>query len=249
MPKIDPSKNYKQINQRKLFETTASCKYGHKKMQWTHNNGGKQRFLEIYKQDLKNKVLDFILYDLKKHPEIIVLGPGLGHDTILLKKELESYGIKPMIDTLNLTQRELDEKVAKKIREDHSQPFLPFEKINEVEHSVIVKKLKHKYDIFVAPASVGTHTKSAPYALFQSSLLLKVGGRGFIEIFLIDRKGFNEIEIAKRMLKAYNKTAKEKVEVDFKFLEDTLSKETGQTMINGKEYAVKIIWVEINRKK
>lgn len=249
-----PINNKHKINKRRIIEDLKDVeKYTRqtKTEPWLYRDGGKRRYKEIYVEELKNKVLNFILNDLKKNPEIIILGPGIGHDTAILKRELESYGINPQIDVFNLTKFALDESLLKQkiIRNDYSKQFLAFEKINEIEHATLVKKIKHKYDIFVAPASVGRYTNSVPYALFQTSLILNKGGRGYIECVFIDRKGFDEIKIAQRMLAAYNKTAKEKVKIDLKILKETLSEATRVININQKEYVSRSVWVEVRRKE
>jgi hypothetical protein len=219
--------------------------------EWLINNGSKARFHEIYKIELKDRVLSFILNDLKKHPEIIVLGPAQGHAATCLKKDLASYGIDSKIDVFNITKYALDSELLKQktIRKDHSKEYLPFERINEIEHAKLAKEIKHKYDVFVAPASVGWFTNSVPYALFQSSLLLKKNGRGYLQTLIIDKKNYNEITIAKRMVEGYNKTAKEKVEIEFKMIKDTISTNTTPITVYGKSYDARSVWVEITRKK
>ena len=117
------------------------------------NNGGEHRFEHIYyKRSLKKKILDFILEELKQYPEVMVLGPGEGHDTALLKLELEKYGVNPEIDVLNLYKGTLDKDLIKKriIRNDLSADKA-FEQINLFDDFNHVKKLFENYHMVIAP--------------------------------------------------------------------------------------------------
>lgn len=212
-------------------------------------NGNRNRYEEIYRYKLKEEVSNFILNDLKKHPEVMILGPGIGYDTAILKKELESIGIKPTIDVLNIFKSTLDKKLVEKkiIREDLSREKV-FEHINSIADSEIINKVKGKYDVIVAPASVGYYSTSPPYTLFQTALMLSKKGRAFVEVALINNLKKNAIEkilkIAPRMIEVFNKTHN----LDLKY-EFSQVKGTYDSYSRPDYNKIEVFYVRIQRKK
>ena len=204
------------------------------------NNGGSHRFEQIYGGRLRKKILDFVLDELKQHPEIMVLGPGEGHDTALLKLELEKYGIKPEIDALNLYKGTLDKELIKKriIRNDLSADKV-FEQINQHDDSKLVKRLFENYHLVIAPKSVGVFNKSRAFSLYQVALMLKPNGRAYVELTFDFRKDLNffkngpnkskmllEVEkqrtIALRMIDSFLKNHKLNRKFEISVLKDTI---------------------------
>jgi hypothetical protein len=206
-----------------------------------YNNGGGHRFNQIYMQgSLKKKILDYVLEELKKHPDIMVLGPGEGHDTAMLKSVLEQYGVKPVIDALNLYKGTLDKNLIKKkiIRADLSVDKT-FEHINFFDDPKLVKKLMANYHLVIAPKSVGVFTNSRAFSLYQVALMLKPKGRAYVEItfdFMKDpeffKNGVNKTKIvsefskqktiAIRMLSSFLKKQKLDWEYDISVLEESI---------------------------
>ena len=184
VPKKDKHVNKRPLSKRLIYSDVLDVK--NNRELWRENNknhGHPERYQDIYVKQLKNGVLDFILNDLQKHPDIMVLGPADGHDTVELKVQLEKYGIKPKLDVINFYKDTLNKQYLqnKSIRTDFSQNKA-FEKLNFIDDISLINEIFEKYHLVIAPKSMGYYTSSESFTLYQSALLLQKGGRAYIEI-------------------------------------------------------------------
>ncbi|HPC10210.1 MAG TPA: hypothetical protein PLN85_03965 [archaeon] len=146
--------------------------------------GDSKRFYNIYIDALKGKPLIHLEKIKNKNPQIMVLGAGGGQDIILLKEYLEYKNIFPDIDVFSLT-KSLDKNIIETntVKNDYSFDT-PLESIDpeNPKHKKIIDKLIGKYDLVMAPLSVGMYTKYPAVNIFRTALLLKKGGKAYIEI-------------------------------------------------------------------
>jgi hypothetical protein len=150
--------------------------------------GGLGRFATIY-PELQEKPLHHLLSIKNKNPEIMILGAGLGLDSYLFKKELLKKKINATMDVFSLNKIKeskfplmerllFRKKILKSIRNDYSNNDY-FENISLYKD--LPNKLIGKYDLVMASSSVGVFTNHREFNLFQSAILLKKGGKAFIE--------------------------------------------------------------------
>ena len=141
-------------------------------------NGQKERFKEIFFLNLYKKPLDFLQKLKKQNPNVMFLGSGRGGTISEFLKYTSKFKIKPLVDTFSLTKN-LSKSVLSKVRKDYSAN-IGFEELNTKNSKY--KFLENKYDLIVGAMSVGYHTKYPANALFTSALMLKKGGKAYIEI-------------------------------------------------------------------
>ncbi|GEM_PF-2261046 len=208
---------------------------------WQYCDGGFHRYEQIYKENLNHKPLNFLLHELKVHnPQVMILGPGKGHDNTIFKSELEDYGVNLHIDTLGYSKTIDKELLSQEIiRKDYSPNIskpLAFEHINPIEHPKLANKIIGKYHLVIAERSIGVYGESKPYALFQASLLLAKKGRAYIDINY--KAPIKQIlDVTGRMINAYNKI--NKLNLKFKIQE---IKE-----LSGKNEDTKYTYIQIDR--
>lgn len=145
--------------------------------------GAFHRFRNVYFSELKGIPLKFLIALRKRNPKVMVLGPGLGLDLIELKRYLEHYGIDPEIDTFAITKA-LDQD-AKELTVTNEFAFnTPLELIDpkKPEHNAFVEHVINRYDLVVAPLSVGFHTHYPAQNSFKSALMLNKGGEAFVQL-------------------------------------------------------------------
>jgi hypothetical protein len=201
---------------------------GRRKEDWDIN-GETYRFKQIYKIILNNKPVAFLLSLKKRKPKIMILGAGIGNDLIEFKKELNKHNISPVFDVFSLTKALSDEVTNKKIARHDYSTNLGFEQIDPrvPSHKKIVDKTKGKYDLVMAPLSVGTYTKYPSTILLNSAMLLSKGGRAYVFMGLNhlvvigeNRIDGNIFELNKKYVLLFNKfvsSINKKENTDYKF--------------------------------
>lgn len=152
--------------------------------------GRKNRFYQIFEKSLKNNPILFLqerFANTKKNPQVMFLGPGKGEYILEFINALNYKSpkkIDPLIDVFAL-KKGLSEEVQRKIRNDFSSE-IAFEKLNtKTSNEVVInfqKKLINSYDLIMAPLSVGFHTQYPANALFTSAMMLKKGGKAFVQV-------------------------------------------------------------------
>lgn len=149
--------------------------------------GNREKFYSLFITVLEYKPLTFLkerFVNSKTKPQIMFLGPGRGGYIPIFKSALKSKNIIPEIDVFAL-KKSISENVKKEIKTDFSSK-IPFEKLNTKTSNKNVKKLQeaflHKYDLIMAPLSVGFHTLYPANALFTTALMLKTGGKAYIQV-------------------------------------------------------------------
>jgi len=168
--------------------------------------GKAHRFEIIYVKKFKQLPLEFLKKNKNKKPKIMILGAGLGEDIKLLKTELQKDNIKPNVDVFSLT-KSISETAKKEIRKDYSINKA-LETINFKENKRLVSKIKEKYDLVIAPLSVGVYTDHVAYNLFLTSKLLRPKGKAYVEVL----KNNNLIKKFTRFNELFNKQFKETAE-------------------------------------
>jgi hypothetical protein len=141
-------------------------------------NGQKERFKEIFFKNLKKKPFNFLIKLGKEKPNVMFLGAGKGDTILEFLKHTSKFKIKPIVDVFSLTKG-LSKNVLTKVRKDYSTN-IAFEELN-IKNSKY-KFLENKYDLIVGAMSVGYHTKYPTNAIFTSALMLKKGGKAYVEI-------------------------------------------------------------------
>ena len=145
--------------------------------------GAFHRFKQVYFNELKGLPLKFLIALKKRNPKVMVLGPGIGLDLIELKRYLERFEIDPEIDTFAITKA-LDVD-AKKLTVTNEFAFnTPLELIDpkNPEHNAFVNHVTNRYDLVIAPLSVGFHTHYPAQNSFKSALMLTKGGEAFVQL-------------------------------------------------------------------
>jgi|GEM_PF-1847785 len=140
-------------------------------------NGTKGRFNDIYIMEYNRKPLIHLLNLNRKSKDqlhIMILGSGKGEDTLELNKYLKSNKVDCKIDVFNLKKEVFAKSVAKIINQDYSED-IPFEKYSN-------SKLENKFDLVVSSMGVGIHTYWPELALIKSALMLKPGGKAFVDL-------------------------------------------------------------------
>ncbi len=233
----NPTKNRRTVNE--VLKETRKKRYE----SWNYCDGGAHRYREIYKENLNNRPLNFLLEKLKiKDPQLMVLGPGHGYDNALFKKELHEFRVNIHIDTLGfsktINQKLLEDKVIRKDYSPRISKAISFEHINPIEHPRLVKSILGKYHLVMGERSVGVYGASHAYALFQSSLLLAKRGRAYIDLQF--NSPLKEIlDVTRRMINSYNKTNN----TNLKFLIKEI-KETSGTNSKGNYTYIQIDRIE-----
>lgn len=145
-------------------------------------NGQESRYEQIYNVELMRDPILHLESLQKEHPQIMILGPGLGEDIIALKRELTELGMSPDVDVFGLS-KSLDQSARRRVRTDYSLR-LALEEVDpkNEKHRKLIDNLQEKYDLVVAPKSVGYHTNYPAYAVFATARLLAKGGAGYIEL-------------------------------------------------------------------
>jgi len=166
--------------------------------------GTENRFEQIYLRSTASRPIEFLRTLGKKQPKVMILGPGVGEDTVKLYRSLTAEHLDPKIDTFGLTNS-LSRAARRIIVRDYSIN-MPLEMITPrvPEHQRLISALIGKYDLIVGALSVGIHTRYPAYNVFASSLMLSPGGKAFIEVRdYRDKKKI--IEVVKKMVGAYNR--------------------------------------------
>lgn len=189
--------------------------------------GKEHRFEIVYYKKFKKLPIEFLKKSKNKKPKVMILGAGLGEDIKLLKAELQKNNVNPSVDVFSLT-KSISKTAKKEIKKDYSINKA-LETINFKEHSKLINNIKEKYDLVVAPLSVGVYTDHVAYNLFITSKLLNKNGKAYVEV-LKDKK---LIEKFNRFNELFNKQFKETAEFNI-------------NQINENE---KYFYFEITRKK
>jgi len=139
-------------------------------------------YKRIYSTILKKDPITHLIKKGNKKPDVLVLGPGAGHDILLLKSELLRNQINPRIDVLGI-QKTIDPLLEKIINKDLSSGKALEEIAQEPgKNKKIISKLKERYDMVVAASSAGLHTLYPAFNVFNISAMLKKGGVAYIEV-------------------------------------------------------------------
>ncbi len=174
-----------------------------RKESWS-SEGPKEKFEYVFKKVLKNKPLLFLeknFSNKKQKPNIMFLGAGKGNYIPLFKQFLTNKKINPNIDVFSLTKN-LSKTAQKDVRKDLSSN-LAFEELNTklldidkhkqlsqkqqvttatTTPKTLQKHMFNNYNLVMAPLSVGYHTKHPANAVFTIAMMLKKGGRAYVEV-------------------------------------------------------------------
>lgn len=139
-------------------------------------------YKRIYSTILKKDPITHLIKKGNRKPDLLVLGPGAGHDIVLLKLELQKNKINPRIDVLGI-QKTIDLLLEKVVDKDLSSGKA-LEEISQEpgKNKKIISKLKERYDMVVAASSAGLHTLYPAFNVFNISAMLKKGGVAYIEV-------------------------------------------------------------------
>lgn len=162
---------------------------------WPHN-GKTERYKQIFFDVLKREPINHLIKNKNSKPNIMILGPGEGHYISELQIELAPYKINPKIDVLGL-QNTIDRSLLqnKTIRKDFSRGQA-LEEISEnpKANKKLISIISEKYDLVMAPSSVGLHALYPAFNVFNVSCMLRKGGVAYIEVpttEVIKRPQFN----------------------------------------------------------
>lgn len=160
-------------------------------------SGQQERFSEIFLNTLHGEPLKFLKKSVEKKPEVLFLGAGSGKYLPEFKTELLKNNIDPQIDVLSI-QNSLDSRVKPIVREDHSTGDsleTIVSKGREIKGEITDQKLASfmvnrkltsslvgKYSLVMGSYSVGFHTNYPASNVFNACLMLKPGGRAYIQI-------------------------------------------------------------------
>ena len=160
-------------------------------------SGQQERFSEIFLNTLHGEPLKFLRKSTDKKPEVLFLGAGSGKYLPEFKTELLKNNIDPQIDVLSI-QNSLDPKVKPIVREDHStgdsletivskgrkiKGEITDEKLSSfMANRKLTSSLVGKYSLVMGSYSVGFHTNYPASNVFNTCLMLKPGGRAYIQI-------------------------------------------------------------------
>ena len=142
--------------------------------------GQEYRYIHAFIKKFSEKPFLHLKKIKKEKPKIMVLGAGLGVDLIEFKKALNLIKINPTIDVLSLT-KSLSPRAKKIVNKDYSQNKA-IETIDFKKETKLASNLKSKYDLVVAPLSVGVYTDHPSYNMFLTSLMLNKNGKAYIEL-------------------------------------------------------------------
>ncbi len=207
--------------------------------------GHKEKYFLLFKTILQNKPISFLekrFSNTNIKPQVMFLGPGKGGYIPVFNSVLYSKKITPEIDVFALT-RNLSEEAKRIVRKDFSSndTKIPFERLNTKTRTKKVKELQeaflHKYDLIMAPLSVGFHTLYPANALFTTALMLKKRGKAYVQIsdqfaqqYLFTRsppmkKHFEMLnnlpQIFQRFVEAHNKRNNTKLKYTLKKIENS----------------------------
>lgn len=140
-------------------------------------------YKRIYSTILKKDPITHLIKKGNKKPDVLVLGPGAGHDILLLKSELLRNQINPRIDVLGI-QKTIDPLILEKVVDKDLSSGKALEEIAQEpgKNKKIISKLKERYDMVVAASSAGLHTLYPAFNVFNISAMLKKGGVAYIEV-------------------------------------------------------------------
>ena len=191
---VNESVNYILSSKKKGFES------------WAYK-GDRDRYKVVFELQLKKKPLKYLLDNNIKSPKIMMLGPSTGKYILEFKKRLLENKIKPIIDCFSL-KNELNKDVEKEVRLNLFGKGA-FEKLNTKANNPDLKEIQRnlidKYNLIIAPMSVGVHTKYPINALFTSALMLRKGGKAYVEIPAIDRDHLEYMKSQKQSRSKYDK--------------------------------------------
>jgi hypothetical protein len=168
--------------------------------------GQDYRYKYIFYNKFKQKPLLHLKKINLKEPKVIILGAGQGNDLKLFKEDLSKFKINPIIDVFSLT-KSLSPEIKKKIVNKDFSRNKAFESIEAIKDRKLINQIKGKYDLVVAPLSVGVYTDHIPYNLLLTSLLLNKNGKAYIEVNNYSPK---IKERYYKFIEMYNKQKKEK---------------------------------------
>jgi hypothetical protein len=164
--------------------------------------GAKDRYKVVFELQLKKKPIKYLLSNNIKNPEIMMLGPSSGEYILEFKKQLVKNKINPVIDCFSL-KNELKTNIEQEVRLNIFGEGA-FEKLNTKTNNTVLKKIQksliNKYDLIIGAMSVGVHTKYPINALFTSALMLKKGGKAYIEIPVKDENYLKSMKSMQRHL-------------------------------------------------
>ena len=207
----------RKIFAKKRVESKSVTSFIQNKKEKWYSFGDVKKFHEVYELKFQGKPLNFLIKQKNKKPNIMVLGAGEGKDLKLLKRFCKKHKKEPVIDVLSLTKA-LPKTVKKIVNKDYSNNKA-LETIDLERDKKLISEIKNKYDLVMAPLSVGVYTNHQTYNMFLSAMMLKNEGRTYIQVrFTKDlEKRFD------RFVKAYNKQNK----TNYKF---------NLNLINSKKY-------------
>ncbi|MEI8364707.1 MAG: hypothetical protein WCF78_04620 [archaeon] len=162
--------------------------------------GEKNRFDYTYVTKFKNLPIMHLKSINKKNPKIMILGAGSGRELIELKDILKKEKINPEINVFSLT-KSLDKDIEKKIVNKDYSINKAIENIDPKRDKQIIKENIGKYDLVVAPLSVGVYTDHVAYNMLLTSLLLRKHGKAYIEV----NDNSQNLTRYKRFIELYNK--------------------------------------------
>lgn len=156
---------------------------GQKRDHWPFH-GQKTRYRQIFTTILRKDPINHLIKTKNKKPKVMVLGPGEGNYISNFSSELRSHNINPRIDVLGLQKTINPELLKRKIVRRDLSRGVALEDIsgNPKANRRLISRIKGKYDLVMAPASVGLHTLYPALNVFNVSCMLKKGGVAYIEV-------------------------------------------------------------------
>lgn len=140
-----------------------------------------ERYSEIFESRLNSDPIDFLIKKENKNPEILIGGAARGEYIVPLRKELIERGLHPEIDVFNISPT--NGTANQIIRRDLSiGQALETISSKPKEYSSQINKLKERFDLAIFASGAGMHTLYPAFNVFNAALMLKKGGRAYIEI-------------------------------------------------------------------
>ncbi|MFA5745405.1 MAG: hypothetical protein WC932_00920 [archaeon] len=150
---------------------------------WIHD-GSVRRYTEVFDGRLDHHPIEFLKRKNIKNPKVLFIGPAQGEYISEFKKDMNKWGINPVIEVIGIHKTVKPELIEKQIIfKDHSQGLV-LEDIfdNSKKYNSVIKEISNNFDLVIASKSSGVHTLYPAYNVFISAIFLKPRGRTYIEI-------------------------------------------------------------------
>lgn len=182
--------------------------------------GDTYRYEHIFVKKFRKKPLLHLKKIKKTNPRVMILGAGLGRDLKLFKEDLNKLRIDPTIDVFSLT-KSLSKEVKRDVVSTDFSRKKALETISPVKDRKMIGQIKGKYDLVVAPLSVGVYTDHLSYNLLLTSLMLNKNGKAYIEVEKYDMQAKERFN---RFVELYNKQKKEENKFEIRIINELKNK-------------------------